>query len=598
MNFGRGNEPQHLVDLLDRQIEQSSARIAYRYSADGGWGSMTWSQVGRRVDAIAANLVDLGVSPGDRVAIMSSTRIEWALTAFAILSVGATVVAIYPQTKTDGIEHIITDSGATMCVVENQELLERVLAGSYGSVLQIVLFDDDSQHRYPTLRSFPVATVVAEAKLAQYRQMISPETLATLIYTSGTTGLAKGVMLTHGNWLAEAQAIDATHIVDHTDVEYCWLPFSHSFGMALLFGHLAIGFTKFIDGDPAHIVANLKEIQPTFMAGPPRTFEKIAAGVKQRIQDSDWLTRTLYVAAMRSAEKWYNSRRPGDRYRPPRVGVAPLVFKKLSESFGGKLRLFVSGGAALDPDIAKLFDIWGTPILAGYGLSETCGASVVGRYEYHPVGSVGWPLPGTEVMIAKPVDNPQGEILLRGPHVMTGYYGDTATTARVLDADGWFHTGDLGRIERGPDGQPTLYVTGRIKDACKLSSGKYVSPEQIEIRLTATGIIAHAVVIAEGRKFVSALVSLDPDNVKQWADRQGINGNYRSLVTHPRVLEMVRSLVDRDVNSKLEHWEQVVGLTVVPEQFSEENGYLTPSNKVRRHQVLTAFAPLVTQMYA
>lgn len=598
MYFGRGKQPSNLIELLDERVQQASTKVAYQYPVGGGWGSMSWSQVDKRVRELAANIVDQGVRPGDRVALMSSTRVEWVLVALAILSVGAAVVAIYPQTSAEGVDYILGNSGSVMLFVENQKQLEVVLGGNHAPTLPIMLFDDDAMHRYPVLRSLSAPSDASYAVLEQYRGLISADTLATLIYTSGTTGAPKGVMLTHGNWTAEALAIAETKIVSQEDIEYCWLPFSHSFGMALLFGHIAIGFLKFIDGDPKHVVDNLRDIQPTFMAGPPRTFEKIAAGVKQRIESSDWLTRILYASALRSAKKRLDGRRSGEKYRVSRVGLAPIVFKKLSESFGGKLRLFVSGGAALSPDIAELFDLWGVPILQGYGLTETCGASVVARQGYHLVGSVGWPLPGTEVKIADPVDgNPYGEILLRGPHIMKGYFGDPLATSQVLDGEGWFHTGDLGRTERGLNGQPVLYVTGRLKEACKLSSGKYVVPEQIETRLTATGYIAHAIVVAEGRKFVSALVSLDPDNVRQWAEKKGISGDYRYLVTHPKVREMIHSLVDNEVNSGLEHWERVVRLSIVPEQFTEDNGYLTPSNKPRRHQVLRAFEQLVNEMY-
>lgn len=584
-------KPTNLLELLDWRVEQSSIRTAYQYpDANGGWGHMTWLQVKKRVRIIAGKLIDLGVKPDDRVAIMSSTRIEWALTAFAILETGATIVAIYPQTKTDTIEHIVADAGIKLAVVENQTILERVLAGNYDHPLQIVLFDDDTKCRYQTLRSLTDPSAEANRALDEYRNTIESQTIATIIYTSGTSCLPKGVMLTHGNWLAEATSLARTKIVDENDVEYFWLPLAHSFGMALLFGHVAIGFLKYVDGsvDSARIAANLQDIQPTFMAGPPRTFEKIADGVKQRIADSPWPTRLAYNIAMFFAKRKYN--RNHNSYHP--AWPSSIVFKKLSASFGGRLRLFASGGAALGGDVVRLFDLWGKPVLQGYGLTETCGGSAIGSSTHHPAGSVGWALPGTEVKIA----NGSHEILLRGPHIMVGYFNDQAATDRAITPDGWFHTGDKGEI-RYSGGNPALYVTGRIKDAGKLSTGKYVSPEKIETHLTATGIVAHAVVVVEGRKFASALVSLDTDAVLQWAKRQKISGDYPSLIANKRLQAAVQDRID-DVNARLEKWEKVVKFAIVPVDFSKQDGgFLTPSNKVRRDYVLATFESLVEEMY-
>lgn len=575
-------------------------RDAYKYPVHDGWGSMTWAQVDRRVKTLAACLLDTGIQPGDRVAIMSSARVEWPVAAFAILTAGASVVAIYPETSPEGVDYILKDSGCSALFVENQQRLDVVLAsGEFARGLPTIVIDANTNEEHLSWHAMTNPSREARNRLAQINADTASDTLATLIYTSGTTSKPKGVMLTHGNWVAEALAIDETGIAKQDDIEYYWLPFAHSFGMALMFGHVAIGFLKFIDGDPKHVVQNLKDIRPTFVGGPPRTFEKIAAGVTLRMSTASRSTRMLYELAMRSARKRLDHRnRSGAPYRLQRFGIAPIVFKKLSKSFGGRLRFFISGGAALSPEIGDLFDLWGVPILQGYGLSETCGASTVARYDHHPTGSVGWPLPGTDLKIAEPLDgNPHGEILLKGPHVMAGYFGDRRATRQAIDAEGWFHTGDLGRIDYSSPDRPTLYVTGRLKVSCKLSNGKYVAPEQIEVALTATGYIAHAVVIAEGRKFVSALVSLDPDNLQQLAQTLGIKGDYQTLATHRAVQAKIQELVDQ-VNQKFEHWERIVKMAIVPEVFTTDNGYLTPSNKPIRHQVLSDYGDLVEALYA
>lgn len=590
--------PNNLLDLLDERARLMPTRPAYKFAIDTGWGTMTWQQVANRVRSLAGYLVERGVMLGDRVALMSSTRIEWPLSCLAIWSAGATVVPIYPETGADDVAYILQNAGVSMVFVDTEEHLRVIReSGAIGLAIPAIVSDGGSG-------STDVVFTEAHGSDAHIRevserqQLVSGDTLATLLYTSGTTGKPKGVMLTHGNWLAEAMAIAETRIVDEHDVEYYWLPFAHSFGMALLVGHLAVGFLKFIDGNTQGIVEKLKEVKPTFMGGPPRTFEKIAAGIDQKMAAETSITRLLYQLAMRRSIARYQARqRAGKRFRPARVGISALVFGKLAEAFGGRLRFFISGGAPLSPGIAEKFDYWGVPILQGYGLTETCGASAVGRPDDHPIGSVGWPLPGTQVMTTDPIDGRvDGEILLRGPHVMVGYYGDAHASAEVLDLDGWFHTGDLGRIEKTADGRPVLYVTGRLKQACKLSTGKYVSPELLEVELTATGFIAHAVVIAEGQNFVSALVSLDPDNLRQWAELHGLQGSYEQLAASAAVGHEVRQLVDR-LNARFNKWERIGQVRIIPEVFTVANGYLTPSNKVVRHRVFTAFGDIIEDIY-
>lgn len=580
--------PTNLVELLEWRAHKTPHAEAYKFPIAHGWGAMTWQQVYDRSRDLAAGLVARGINPGDRVAIMSASRIDWFLSAFAILQAGATVVAIYPETGVEGVRHVLQNSGSRLVFAENYERASVISRAD--ERMPVVCFDGTVE----TLDDLAVADVTVLESLAERKVLIKPRTLATLIYTSGSTGAAKGVMLTHDNWLAEAQAIAVLDIVNETDVEYFWLPLAHSFGMALMFGHLAIGFLKFVDGDPKRIVANLQDVKPTFMAGPPRTFEKIAAGVNAKINGSGRMTQSLYKAALAEGRMRLGMRRALHLpYKPPVAGLESLVFTKLTASFGGRLRLLISGGAALSPEIGELFDLWGIPVLVGYGLSETCGASTVMRPDRHVIGSVGSPLPGTDMKIAAPIDGQtDGEILLKGRHVMVGYYGDELASRAAFDAASWFRTGDLGRIVDG-----SLFVTGRLKFSGKLSSGKYVAPEQVETLLTATGYIAHAIVVADGRKFVTAVVSLDPDNIRAWADKNGVEGEYRDIVGDARTRAMLDQLVASEVNAKLERWERVVKFAVAEEEFTVTNGFLTPSNKVVRHTVLNTYGQQIDALY-
>jgi long-chain acyl-CoA synthetase len=457
--------------ILDR-VATTPDREAFRHPVGDQWVSLDWRQVGDRVRAIAAGLLALGVRPEDRVAIAASTRLEWILADFGILCAGAATTTIYPTTPAADVAFILRDSGARVVFAEDDEQLAKLRAhrAELPALTKVVRLDgaggDDwviglaelERAGHDHLAAQPTAVDGAVAA-------VGPERLATLMYTSGTTGRPKGVRLVHDNWTYEGEAIRALGLLGPDDLQYLWLPLSHSFGKVLLSAQLAAGFATAVDGRIERLVDNLAAVRPTFMAGPPRVFEKVqhritelaGSGAKRRVFDWSMGVGRRAARLRRAGES------PAGLLRLEHVVADRLVFAKLRKRFGGRLRFLVSGSAALSTEVAEFFHAAGVLILEGYGLTETSAASFVNLPDQFRFGTVGPPLPGTEARIAG-----DGEVLIRGPGVMRGYHHLPEETAAALDQDGWLHTGDIGELgERG-----FLRITDRKKDLIKTSGGK------------------------------------------------------------------------------------------------------------------------------
>ena len=424
---------------------------------------------------------------------------------------------------------------------------------------------------------------------------LGPESLATLIYTSGTTGRPKGVRLVHDNWTYEGKAVTELGILQPDDVQYLWLPLSHVFGKMLIAIQLQIGFATAVDGDLTKIVENLGAVKPTFMAGAPRIFEKVRAKV------------TLTSAGRRRTEG--EDLRLGVRGGPGRFSASPvagaahaactlvqlavadrLVFSKIRAVMGGQIRFFVSGSAALSRDVAEWFDAAGMTMLEGYGMTETSAATFVNLPTDTRIGTVGPPLPGTEVIIAA-----DGEILVRGPGVMRGYHNLPGATEEVLTADGWLHTGDIGQLTDG-----YLTITDRKKDLIKTSGGKYVAPQKIEGIFKAVCPYASQIIVhGEGRKFISALITLDPGDHRRMGRRQRLGRQDPGAAGDgdPKVRELISGYVD-ELNGKLERWETIKKFVILPRDLTVEDGELTPSMKIRRKIVEKQHMDQLDDLYA
>ena len=429
---------------------------------------------------------------------------------------------------------------------------------------------------------------------------ITADQLATVIYTSGTTGRPKGVRLPHDNWSYMAKAIAATGLVGQDDVQYLWLPLAHVFGKVLTSGQIEVGHVTAVDGRVDKIIENLPVVQPTYMAAVPRIFEKVYNGVAAKARAGGGAKYKIFQWAAEVSREWAkttqdNFRRTGKASAPAALSAKhavadKLVYAKIREAFGGRLRACISGSAALAPDIGFFFAGAGVHILEGYGLTETSAASFVNPGEAYRTGTVGKPLPGTEVRIAE-----DGEILLRGPGVMEGYHQLPEKTAEVLEGDGWFHTGDIGELSA--DGY--LKITDRKKDLINTSGGKYIAPAEVEGQFKAIcPFVSNILVHGADRNFCTALIALDEPTLLGWAKEQNLPATtYAEIVARPETQALIEGYVNR-LNEGLQRWQTIKKFKLLPRDLDIEHGELTPSLKLKRPVVEREFGHLIDEMYA
>ncbi len=584
--------------FLDR-VEATPSREAFRYPVGDAWVSLSWEQTRDRVWAISAGLLSLGVEAEQRVAIAASTRIEWVLADLGIMCAGAATTTVYPSTTPDDVAYILSDSGSRVVFAEDATQVEKVLAhrDELPDLIAVVVFDgegdgdivmtlaDLEERGRQLLAERPSAVDDAVAAVAA-------EDLATLIYTSGTTGRPKGVRLVHDNWSYEGAAIDALEILHPDDVQYLWLPLSHSFGKVLEAAQLRIGFATAIDGNLDRIVENLGVVKPTFMAGAPRIFEKVRSRVITGVQAEggakekifDWAFGVGHQASVLRRQ----GKEPGGLLGLQHRLADRLVFHKIRDRLGGRVRFFISGSAALSQDVAEWFHAAGMTVAEGYGLTETSAFTSVNLPDQVRFGTVGPPAPGTEARIAD-----DGEILIKGPGVMRGYHNNPEQTAEVLTEDGWFLTGDIGELDRG-----YLRITDRKKDLIKTSGGKYVAPQKVEVIFKAVSPYASQIVVhGDTRNYVTALITLDPDAIVTWGEQNGMPGaSYEELVTSPAVRAVVAGQID-ELNTRLERWETIKKFEILPRDLSVDEGDLTPSLKVKRKAVEQKYMDVLNGMY-
>ncbi|MGW6565265.1 AMP-dependent synthetase/ligase [Streptomyces sp. NPDC054975] len=610
------NRPPSVANLFLERVAQTPDAEAYRYpvpAADGQgpdeWKSLSWGQAAERVYAIAAGLMDLGVQPEERVALASSTRVEWILADLGVMCAGAAVTTIYPQTNAEESAFILSDSESKVLIAENaaQVVKARETRADLPELHHVVVIDPTGVESDDWVLSLAELEARGKAYLEKHadavKERVSAITagqLATLIYTSGTTGRPKGVRLPHDNWSYMAKAIAATGLITQDDVQYLWLPLAHVFGKVLTSGQIEVGHVSAVDGRIDKIIVNLPVVQPTYMAAVPRIFEKVYNGVAAKAREGGAAKYKIFQWAAGVAREYAkvtqdNFRRTGTASAPFGLEVKhkvadALVYKKLREAFGGRLRAAVSGSVALAPEIGYFFAGAGIHILEGYGLTESSAASFVNPGEAYRTGTVGKPLPGTEVRIAD-----DGEILLRSPGIMEGYHGLPEKTAEVLEADGWFHTGDIGELSA--DGY--LRITDRKKDLFKTSGGKYIAPTEIEGQFKAVcPFVSNIVVLGADRNYCSALIALDEPAILGWAADHDLAGKpYAEVVAAPQTQEMVQGYVDR-LNEGVQRWQTIKKFRLLPRDLDVEHGELTPSLKMKRPVVERTYKDLIEEMYA
>jgi long-chain acyl-CoA synthetase len=590
-----------VAHLFVERVAKTPSSEAFRFPRGQDWESVTWAQVDARVRPVAAGLVALGIGSQDRVAIASSTRYEWVVADLAVMLAGAATTAIYPTTAESDVTYIVGDSQSSIVFAEDDAQVAKLRAHRFSlpDVVKVVTFDGASDGDWvislADLEHLGAAHLAEAPSVLDDRiHSIEPQHLATLIYTSGTTGRPKGVRLSHDCWTYEVAAVDAIHLLTQDDLQYLWLPLAHVLGKVLLTLPLQMGFPTVLDGRVDKIVDNLAVVSPTFMGAAPRIFEKAYARITTTMSGQGGVKAKLFDWAIgvgrRVAVLRDEGRSAGVLLAVKFVLADSLVLHKVQARFGGRIRFFISGSAALNADVARWFDAVGLLILEGYGLTESSAASCFNRPGSNTFGSVGWPLPGTEVQLA-----PDGEILLRGPGIMAGYHHLPEESAETVDPRGWLHTGDIGNLdERG-----FLRVTDRKKDLFKTSNGKHVAPSAIEAIFQ--GVCPYAgqlIVEGEGRTFVSALVTLDPDAMAGWAADKGMAARpYAELVGSPEVHALIQGYID-EVNTKLNHWETIKKFIILDRDLSVEDGELTPSMKLKRRVVAGKYKKELDSLYA
>ncbi|WP_405545324.1 AMP-dependent synthetase/ligase [Streptomyces phaeochromogenes] len=610
------NRPPSVAALFLERVAATPDAEAYRYpvppaSGEGpdDWKSLTWAQAADRVYAIAAGLIELGVQPEQRVALASSTRVEWILADLGIMCAGAATTTVYPQTNAEESAFILADSESKVLIAEDAAQLAKARdkRGDLPELTHVVVIDPAGVESSEWVLTLAELETRGAAYLEKNPDLvkekvgaITKDQLATLIYTSGTTGRPKGVRLPHDNWAYMAKAIAATGLVGQEDVQYLWLPLAHVFGKVLTSGQIEVGHVTAVDGRVDKIIENLPVVQPTYMAAVPRIFEKVYNGVAAKARAGGGAKYKIFQWAAGVSREYAKATQ--DNFRRTGTASAPfglsakhkvadaLVYAKIREAFGGNLRACVSGSAALAPEIGFFFAGAGIHILEGYGLTESSAASFVNPGEAYRTGTVGKPLPGTEVRIAD-----DGEILLRGPGIMEGYHGLPEKTAEVLESDGWFHTGDIGELS--PDGY--LRITDRKKDLIKTSGGKYIAPAEVEGQFKAVcPYVSNILVHGADRNFCTALVSLDEPSILGWAADNGLSGkSYAEVVAAPATVELIDDYV-KTLNEGLQRWQTIKKFKLLPRDLDIEHGELTPSLKLKRPVVEREYKHLIDEMYA
>jgi long-chain acyl-CoA synthetase len=594
------NRAPSVAHMFLNRVAATPHAEAFRYPQDHSWESVTWQQVGERVGNIAGGLISLGIAPEDRVALASATRYEWVLVDFGVMCAGAATTTVYPTTNAGDVAYIVANSGSRVVVAENQTQLDKLRErrAELPDVSKVVIIDGNGDGDW----------VITLAELEQLGKQlltdspnainarvaaVGPDQLASLIYTSGTTGRPKGVRLTHGAWTYTAAAIDSLNILGPDDLNFLWLPLAHAFGKVMLALPLQIGFPTAIDGRVERIVDNLAALRPTIMGAAPRIFEKAHARIEGMVAEQGRLRKMVFDWAIAVGLKMSEARQAG---KEPSLASSlaykvadRMVFSTIRERFGGRLRFFVSAAAALDREVAQWFDAVGIIVLEGYGLTETAAASFINRPNAYRFGTVGWPFPATDVKIAD-----DGEILLKGPGLMTSYHDLPDATAEALDTDGWFHTGDIGEI----DADGFLRITDRKKDMFKTSQGKYVAPSAIDARFKGLcPYVSELLVYGEGKPYCVALVSLDSEAITDWADKHGQAGkSFAEIARDEQTRELIGGYIDA-LNLELNRWEQIKKFTIADRELSIEAGDLTPSMKLRRKVVIEKFSDRLTALY-
>lgn len=585
-----------IVHRFRERVEERPGRVALRTHRNGDWQGITWREYGAAVNETAAALIGLGIDAGDRVGLLSANRVEWHVADLAVLSAGAVTVPIYPTSSSSQIAYVLADSGARSCFVDDADQLAKVLLhlDDLPALERIVMFGKAAGFdragvllSLDDLRSAAGDQHVVDERVAE----LTNEHLATLVYTSGTTGPPKGTRITHANIVWTLDAVESVIDLFPTDRLLSYLPLSHiAERITSHFGQIASGGETWFARNLATVPDDLRACRPTIFLAVPRVWQKLHDAVLEQLDDAPiHLARVLDHAARAEDRHDDRSKLVELADRASVFAVDHTLARAVRRRLGlDQTRLLVSAAAPIHPDLLRWFHGIGLPIAEVYGQTEDCGPATINPPDAIRIGSAGKPVPGLEVRVAD-----DGELLVRGGSVCAGYHGLPEATAALIDEEGWMSTGDLGRVDE--DGY--VWITGRKKDLIINAAGKNIAPSEIESRLSMEPLIGQAVVIGDGRKYLTALLTLDADAVAEWAREHHTFADMAAVVADERVRDEVAASVDR-VNREHAPVEQIKYWRLLPEPLTVENGQLTPTFKVKRDVVQRHYADLVETMYA
>jgi long-chain acyl-CoA synthetase len=589
--------PEMFTQVCDRYIGRTD-QFPYTERVSGEWKSITHDELRNGVELLAAGLHDLGIRKGDRVGIISENRTEWFIADFAMTGLGIIDVPVFPTLTPKQLQYIYHDCDAVCVVVSNQLQLNKLrqVWDDLPMLRHIITMNEIECDDERVISMKAVMQKAESTTTAQHRRdlyvstaaQIKPDDLLTLIYTSGTTGNPKGVMLTHNNLVSNVLSSQTVITLYDTDSLVSYLPLCHIFErMAGFYLAFSVGGSLTIAESIDTVAELMRQVRPTMMTSVPRLFERIRLRILSTVEKDKPIKQKIFRWAYSVGEAVIDGK------GGPLVGLQhaladKLVFSKIRDRFGGRLRFFVSGGAALNPEIGRFFQVFGIKIVEGYGLTESSPVISVHRLEDIALGTVGTPIPGVEVTIAE-----DGEILARGPNIMRGYWRNEEETAKTIDSEGWLHTGDIGEF----NSRGHLRITDRKKHLLVSSGGKNIAPQPIEALIAQCPFVDQVMLVGDARDYCTALLVLDKEAAKAWAEKNAVQPTpWEELVGNPTL----RSAVEKEINKlqrDLSKYERVRRFAIIPEPFSVENGMLTPTLKVKRKAVLERYSELVDSLY-
>jgi long-chain acyl-CoA synthetase len=589
-----------IADLVSRAAAEHGERAAVRYKRDGSWHDVSYVELAQIVGEIGLGLIELGVQPGDRLCILANTRPEWTYADMAATSAGAVVVPIYQTNAPEECLWVISDSGASTIICENEEQLAKIveIRDQVPNLRTVIVIDPPAGGERP-LDAISLQEVREAGKgrsadeLDGRRAAVRPEDPFTFIYTSGTTGPPKGCVLTHGNYSAIIDMVGEAGEIQGDEIIYLYLPLAHSFALLIQLAVFNLGGTlAYFGGDTKAILPELQEVKPTYLPSVPRVFEKIYTVAHGAIEAMEPAERAQAEAAVTLGAKVRDMQVRGEAI-PEAMQSAfdeadERLFKNVRAIFGGAVRHATSGAAPIAREILEFFWASGVPVLEGYGMTETATAATTSTVENHRFGTVGRALPGVEITIAE-----DGEILVKGPNIFDGYHNQASSASFGAVENGWLHTGDLGSLDE--DGY--LSITGRKKDIIITAGGKNLTPANIENDLKQCRWISQAVMHGDQRPYPVVLITLDEEEIPIFAREHDLPEDVPSLCTNPQILELIQGEIDR-VNSKYAQVEQVKKFAILDHDLSQPTGELTPTLKVKRNVVNEKYADVFDALYA